>query len=180
MGHTALRCAPRSGKSPDLQSVFAIGIRIIENYVKISIMDLTFSRIARPDEPYLRLLRAQQLPTEDLHGNMEFFTLHAGNALCGTGALEVRGPYALLRSVSIDDPCKGRGMGRRLVGTIEEKARASGVTRLYLLTTTAETFFERLGYKRTDRKEAPESIRQTSEFDSVCPASAVCMVKDLV
>ena len=49
----------------------------------------------------------------------------------------------------------------------------------YLLTNTAERFFERLGYRRTDRENAPEAIRRTQEFSGLCPSSSALMVKAL-
>jgi amino-acid N-acetyltransferase len=50
---------------------------------------------------------------------------------------------------------------------------------MYLLTTTAETFFERRGYRRVDRTEAPQAIQTTVEFASLCPASSAFMIKRL-
>lgn len=61
----------------------------------------------------------------------------------------------------------------------EARARSHGVQQLCLLTTTAERFFERLGYERADREAAPTAIRGTSEFTSLCPASAAFMRKRL-
>ena len=58
-------------------------------------------------------------------------------------------------------------------------AQSRGVQELCLLTTTAEHFFERLGYQRAEREAAPASIRGTSEFTTLCPASAVFMRKRL-
>jgi amino-acid N-acetyltransferase len=50
---------------------------------------------------------------------------------------------------------------------------------MFLLTTTAETFFERRGYRRVDRSQAPLAIQSTSEFASLCPASSAFMIKQL-
>jgi mannose-6-phosphate isomerase-like protein (cupin superfamily) len=58
-------------------------------------------------------------------------------------------------------------------------ARLLGIERLYLLTTTAERFFTRLGFQRCGRSDAPPEIQATSQFRSVCPTSAVCMARDL-
>ncbi len=55
--------------------------------------------------------------------------------------------------------------------------RTSG--RYISLTTTAETFFKRLGYERIERSQAPLSIERTREFASLCPASSAFMVKSL-
>lgn len=61
----------------------------------------------------------------------------------------------------------------------EQHARGHGVGSIYLLTTTATAFFERLGYAQLDRQSVPTAIQQTREFGEVCPASAVLMVKHL-
>jgi amino-acid N-acetyltransferase len=65
------------------------------------------------------------------------------------------------------------------VAEAERYARSKGVTDLYLLTTTAEGFFERLGYRRVVRENAPEAIRQTKEFSGLCSSSAAFMAKVL-
>ena len=46
-----------------------------------------------------------------------------------------------------------------------------------LLTETAEKFFRAIGYEVIDRRHVPEEIKQSAEFRSLCPASAVCMTK---
>jgi amino-acid N-acetyltransferase len=53
------------------------------------------------------------------------------------------------------------------------------VMQLVLLTQTAQSFFERLGYGVIDRALSPEAVRTSAEFRSLCPASAVCMTKTL-
>jgi len=61
----------------------------------------------------------------------------------------------------------------------EQYAAAHHVRALYLLTSTAESYFERRGYRRIDRAEAPPSIQATREFASLCPASCAFMFKRL-
>ncbi len=48
-----------------------------------------------------------------------------------------------------------------------------------LLTMTAEGFFRERGYKKTERSSAPPEIQGTMEFQSLCPANSVCLVKKL-
>ena len=50
---------------------------------------------------------------------------------------------------------------------------------MFLLTTTAESYFGKRGYSTTSREAVPEAIRNTKEFASVCPSSAVVMVKHM-
>jgi amino-acid N-acetyltransferase len=51
---------------------------------------------------------------------------------------------------------------------------------VFLLTTTAEQFFPRLGFEPISRADVPESVQASVEFQSACPASATVMRKQLV
>lgn len=124
------------------------------------------------------LLDQNDLPTADLHANeIRLFCARADGELVGVGGLEVYGPDALLRSVVTDPSVRGEGYGTSLVDALEERAAALGATELYLLTTTAATFFGDLDYREVDRESAPRSIRETTQFSTLCPDSATCMRK---
>ena len=60
---------------------------------------------------------------------------------------------------------------------LEMYAKESGIECLYLITTSAKAFFDQLGYGVIERNAAPESVKQTAEFSSLCPSSAVVMKK---
>jgi amino-acid N-acetyltransferase len=62
---------------------------------------------------------------------------------------------------------------------IEAHARSEQILALYLLTTTADQFFKRLGYQKIGRDSVPAPVRKTAEFQSICPASAICLYKEL-
>ncbi len=94
--------------------------------------------------------------------------------------MERFGKYALLRSLAVAPSHRQRGLGQQLVARLERDARANGVEQLVLLTETAEKFFRAIGYEPIDRGYVPEEIKQSAEFRSLCPASAVCMSKSLV
>ncbi len=53
-------------------------------------------------------------------------------------------------------------------------AHADGAASAYLLTTTAAPYFERFGFTEVPRTSAPAALQASSEFASVCPASATC------
>ena len=57
--------------------------------------------------------------------------------------------------------------------------RSAGVGDLYLLTTTAASFFTRLGFQPADRATAPAAIRASREFAEACPATAAFMRRSL-
>ena len=127
----------------------------------------------------IALLASAQLPTEDLtaaHCEHFFFagTREAPTALVG---LELFDGVALLRSLVVAQ--QARGTGTALVRHAEAYARERGVHTIYLLTTTAERFFERRGFARTDRGSAPPAIRATREFAGICPATSSFMSRTL-
>ena len=125
------------------------------------------------------LLAAAGLPTADLAAEHFAHFLAAGPAQAPEAliGLQPYGEVALLRSLVVSPEARGKGYGSALVTEIEAYAQQLGVRELYLLTNSAETFFSRRGYSRLDRTGVPEPIRQTAEFSSLCPASAVCMHK---
>ena len=134
-----------------------------------------------PMIPVVALLRAQGLPAEDItveHLEHFFFAGDEGAPL-GLVGVEIYGPHALLRSLAVAEGNRSRGLGSALVRQAEEYAFRQGVKDLFLLTTTAERFFNRLGYARSERAAAPVCIQQTREFAGLCPASSAFMVKVL-
>jgi amino-acid N-acetyltransferase len=134
-----------------------------------------------PESEVLRLLGEAGLPFSDLTpSHLEhFFGCGSEQAPSGVVGLEIHGAEALLRSLVVADSVRGQGYGTLLVAEAERHARECGVEHVYLLTTTAARFFESLGYVAVTRDEAPASIRATSEFSGICPASSVFMMKDL-
>ena len=85
-------------------------------------------------------------------------------------------PFAF---TAVDADHRDKGIASWLVGEIENYAASLKLNTLYLLTMTAESFFEKHGYKPTKRESAPEGIQETAEFAIMCPASVTCMVKHL-
>lgn len=128
-----------------------------------------------------RLLAACSLPSADLSpGKLRhFFACGPAEGPSGVVGLELFGTDALLRSLAVAQEARGKGCGRRLVQAAEGHARSRGATSLYLLTTSAEKFFRRLGYAEVPREAVPDAIRATPEFSALCPASAVAMSKRL-
>jgi len=126
-----------------------------------------------------RLLDLESLPSLDLTEDaLEHFLVYRDErGVAGAVGLERYGEAALLRSLVVAREHRGRGLGKRLVAAAEELAAELNVHSIYLLTTTEGVFFESRGFRRIGREEAPLAIRSTGEFTSLCPASAVLMVK---
>lgn len=126
------------------------------------------------------LLGVHGLPAEGIDALGETtLVCRSRGRIIGCAALEIAGQVALLRSVAVDPGWQGRGLGADLVEKIEGLARARGVRTLYLLTTSAEGYFPRLGFTRCTRDDVPASLRQSVEFTSLCPAGATVMRKDV-
>lgn len=127
------------------------------------------------------LLAAYDLPYQDLTATLieNFLVLRNEGNLVGCAGLEFYGDAALLRSVALRHSFRNKGLGARLLSEIERAAYGRRVRTLYLLTTTANGFFTRHGYETVDRSSAPETIRNSQEFQSLCPSTAICMFKRL-
>ena len=74
---------------------------------------------------------------------------------------------------------RGRGYGSRLCDLLIKDAAGRGISELFLLTTTAPGFFEKIGFERIARAEAPEEIRGSTEFSQLCPETAVLMRREI-
>lgn len=126
------------------------------------------------------LLRADGLPARDVRSApADFLVAVTDGTRVGAGGVERHGENGLLRSVVVRESSRGEGVGSALCDELERAAREDGVEALYLLTTTAKGFFDGRGYVELPREDAPQAIRETSEFADLCPASAVCMRKRL-
>lgn len=128
-------------------------------------------------EQVIELLKQQDLPTTDIDEDKQLYLLLDSERLIGTAGLEIFEDCALLRSVSVVKEEQGKGHGKFINRQIEHFAKESGIKCMYLLTNTARDFFTRLGYCNIKREEAPAAIKQTAEFASLCPSTAVLMIK---
>lgn len=123
-----------------------------------------------------RLLTASALPTSGVaEAVCGFLIAESQGEIVGVVGMEYRGSYGLLRSTAVAPEWRGRGLARQLVMRIIAEAESRGIRALYLLTTTAETYFPSFGFHNTTRDTVPDEIRETGEFQGVCPASATVM-----
>ena len=138
----------------------------------------------RPSAPsdrdaILSLLQQGSLPFEDIDrpSVVDFWVAQEGERVVGAVGVERYGSTGLLRSLVVAPTHRDRGIGARLVATLERDAHRAGISQLVLLTGTARAFFERCGYAAIDRAAAPDAVQASTEFRSLCPASADCMSK---
>jgi amino-acid N-acetyltransferase len=127
------------------------------------------------------LLHAANLPTADItDGHLHnFWGYVAEGKVIGVVGLEPFSDMGLLRSLTVDPAHRGFGLGKQLVLHAEQMALLMDMHELYLLTDSAQEFFENLGYARINRQNAPPKIRSSREFSELCPASSLLMKKSL-
>ena len=131
-------------------------------------------------ESFRALLKASGLPYQDLNYKDHILVgYYDGDKMIGTGALEIYGNAALLRSLSVNDAVRGMSIGSKITSDLIEHARNNGIKNIYLLTETAKLFFKRKGFKDTPRQNVPEAVKASSEFSQVCPDTAVCMTYEI-
>ncbi|MCF0060447.1 arsenic resistance N-acetyltransferase ArsN2 [Dyadobacter chenwenxiniae] len=137
---------------------------------------------ARPEEKELviRLLKEADLLTEDLPDSLPNFLLaKEGEVLVGVAGLERFGSVGLLRSVAVSPAHQGQGIAGHMVERLLNNADKQKLEAVYLITTTADHYFDRYGFIAVDRQQVPEAIQQTRQFSGLCPSSAVVMKRNI-
>jgi amino-acid N-acetyltransferase len=133
------------------------------------------------DRPQVRqLLQQCGLPVDDLQTSpVDFLVMREAGQVVGAVGLESADGVGLLRSLAVLPSLHGQGRGAALVAAAERLAEQRGIDDLYLLTTTAPSFFALHDYLRVHRASVPLALQATTQFTTLCPATAVCMHKRL-
>ena len=128
----------------------------------------------------ISLLKSVSLPSEDIHLHFNNYLVHEfeGNII-GTIGMEIYGATVLLRSLAVAEEFQKRGLGQKLYLKLLEEIQSMGISEIYLLTETAEKFFNGQGFVRIPREFVPAQIKQSCEFSKLCPSTAICMCKKL-
>jgi amino-acid N-acetyltransferase len=128
----------------------------------------------------VRFLSDLKLPTAGVEDWWSDFTVaESDGTLIGVAGIERYADGVLLRSVAVHAAWRSAGLGRALVETVLGRASRAGNRDAYLLTTTAERYFPRLGFTVISRAAVPQSVQQSVEFLEACPASAVVMHRSI-
>jgi GNAT superfamily N-acetyltransferase len=80
-----------------------------------------------------------------------------------------------VRIIAVLPEYRSRGLGRRIVRQLIDRLASRGLREFYLLTTTAEKYFRKRGFKKVDRDAVHPQLLASREFQDACPKSAVCM-----
>ncbi len=144
---------------------------------------MTISFVQNHDEASVyQLLQDSALPTQDLTAEhfRHFFVMKEEGEILGVAGVErLSAQRGLMRSIAVKPEYRGKQIATQLYHAAEEHACSMGMREVYALTTTIEPWLTRLGFERIERDNAPDDIRQTSEFSALCPASAAILRKTL-
>jgi len=122
------------------------------------------------------LLAANDLPIVGVDEHWKtFLVARDGETLVGCGGAEAYQFAALIRSIAVVPEYRSHGLGRRLVRQLLDRLASRGLREFYLLTTTAEAYFQKRGFRVIDRDEVHPQLLSSREFQDACPASATCM-----
>lgn len=123
------------------------------------------------------LIEHAHLPPDGLEAHFPdgFVVAWKGPFAVGTAGIEVYGDVGLLRSVAVLEASRGGGLGARLTHAARQLAERAGVRDLYLLTTSADGYFPRLGFRRVAREALPPALAASEQLRGACPATAIAM-----
>lgn len=122
------------------------------------------------------LLVASDLPTAGIDEHWRtFLVARDGERIVACGGAEAYQFAALIRSIAVLPEYRSQGLGRRMVRQLLDRLASRGLREFYLLTTTAEEYFKKRGFKTIDRDEVHPQLLASREFQDACPASAICM-----
>lgn len=139
--------------------------------------EIVISGATTADIPAIKqLLVANRLPVDGVDDLWKTFVVaRDGGVIVGCGGSEAHPFAALIRSVAVAETHRGRGIGRRMVRQLLDRLASRGIREFYLLTTTAEPYFAKRGFKPIDRDEIHPQLLGSAELQGACPDSAVCM-----
>ena len=140
-------------------------------------MEITIRKAAENEyRAIIHLLASNALPTGDIYEkNITLFVGLIDNEIVATIGIEQYDKVALLRSLCVKEGFKNQKLGTKMLSYLLSFCASENIETLYLLTTTAERYFVRYGFKKISRDETPKSIQNTREFQDICPASAIIM-----
>jgi len=143
----------------------------------MSDVEITISPAVAADVDQIKaLLTSAELPVAGVDEHWRtFIVARQGETIVACGGAEAYQFAALIRSIAVAPAHRGAGLGRRIVRQLLDRLASRGLREFYLLTTTAEDYFRKRGFKTIDRDEVHPQLLGSREFQDACPASAVAM-----
>lgn len=120
------------------------------------------------------LLTSMNLPLAGID-DTDLTVCEVDGAVAAVAGLQWHDREVLLRSVVVSRELRAHGLGRAVVNAVVDQARAHGAKQVFLLTTTARSYFEELGFELVDRAAVPPALHASPELAGACPATADVM-----
>lgn len=126
------------------------------------------------------LLSENKLPLDGAREHLGTFIVgYDETGLIACGGLELYSPVALLRSVAVNETHRRKQFGQELLVKLCAEALKEKVETLVLLTDTAESYFQKQGFRPVPRSDLPAAVTVSAEFRGACPTSATAMLMTL-
>ena len=138
--------------------------------------DYTIRRAESGDVPAIAaLLEENGLTSLGVADTPENFLVLEHSGIAAVVGMEILENAGLLRSLAVRRSDRKKRFGMRMTVAIVDQAREQGVQTVFLLTETAERFFERAGFTAARRENIPAPLMRSSALDKVCPQGSVVM-----
>lgn len=127
------------------------------------------------------LLAVCLLPSQEVDdANCAFFVAESERGIIGVCCIESCGSaVALLRLLGVMPGYRKQQIGRRLAHRAMNHAEEQGLDHLYLLTETAKSYFQSIGFTLLDPKAAPSELCKSKLFSRLSRANAQLMFRHL-
>ncbi len=128
----------------------------------------------------IQLLDDCKLPHADIvPGKQHFVVAEIDRKIIGCAGYEGYTENGLFRSLAVKPLYRDMMIAHTMIDKIFVLAQEQGIKEFFLLTTTADKFFGKLGWEIINRNDVPANIASTAEFASICPSVAICMKHQL-
>jgi len=142
---------------------------------------MDYERLNTKSDSYLQalhLLESNKLNTSDITDEkVRLWSAEDAGVLVGVIGFEQSLDIGLLRSLVVTKEYQNRGIAGHLCKIVFDYTAHRNIKHLCLLTETASNFFSHIGFVEIDRINAPEGLRKTEQFTSLCSKSAKCMLR---
>jgi len=99
----------------------------------------------------------------------------ADRTAIATASWDPVGDAALLRSIAVAPDARGTGTGLLVTAAAIRQIAGNGVRSVYLVTTDAERFFARCGFRTVAREDVPREVLDHRQIARECPSTAPVM-----
>ncbi len=148
------------------------------NSTSLEVADFISYRTATVEDlpAIIQLLDECKLPYSDIMPEKQHFVVtEIDQQIIGCAGYEAYNQNGLFRSLAVKPLYRNMMIAHTMIDKIFALAQEQGIKEFFLLTTTADKFFGKLGWEMINRNDVPENIGSTTEFSSICPSVAICM-----